>query len=547
MMTAKHMIRRLGRCGFGLAALAGALLLGVPAAQAASDIAPYLEVEQVVLADLNGGGDVLTYTAVAVGVDAQVSTRRVEAQVSYRYERRFGWEDDLVDEDIHSGIAQARIALARDVLSLDAGAIAARSRVDPRGPLFGFASADGENIAEVYGAYAGPTLTTNVGPLTVGASYRLGYVHVDDHSLAGSGFPGGPLDRYESSTSHSANVSVGMGPGELPVGWTIAAGYQREDTDRLDQRFEGKFVRGDVVVPLSSSLAVTAGVGYEKLEASQQDILRDSDGLPVVTPGGKLVADPSKPRLLAYDQSGLIWDAGVIWRPTPRTELQARVGERYGGTTVTGSLSHQINEDFALNAFVYDSVSSFGRTLILDVSGIPTKFNIKKHGLNDAFGMVGCIFGTEPGTGVCLDDSFQSIATANFRSRGAHLLLSGSRGVWDLGLGAGYDRRKYLAPDIGSVASLHGVVDESASVYGLLGRNLTRTSGIDFEAYANWYDSGLAGSDNVFSSGITATYYRSFLWERLQAEASVGLYTTDFGNGEDSVIAAGLIGLSYTF
>lgn len=546
MISLTHLFRRLALGGLGLAA--AALLPSAPAAaQSRSDVAPYLEVQQVLTADLNEG-DVLTYTAVAAGVDARVSTRRVHAQISYRYERRIPWEGDLVDEDIHTGLAQARIELAPEVLSLDAGAIAARARLDSRGPAFGFTAADDPNIAEVYGGYAGPTLSTHVGSVAVGASYRLGYVHVDDQSLAGLGFPGGPLDRYESSVTHSAAASVGMEPGELPIGWTVAAGYQREDTDRLDQEFEGTFVRGDVVVPVSTTLAVTGGIGYEKLEASQQDILRDSNGLPVVTPGGKLVADPSKPRLLAYDQSGLIWDVGVIWRPSPRTEFQARAGRRYGGTTVVASLQHQINSDFGLSAVVYDSVSSFGRTLITDINGIPIEFKFDHKGLNAGFGGIGgCIFGNDPGSGVCLDDAFQSVTTANFRSRGATVLLSGSRGPWDMELGAGYARRKYLAPDLGTVFSLDGVVDESATIQGRVGRALTRSSGLDFEAYASWFDSGIAGSSSIFSSGVTGTYYRSFFHDRLQGQASVGLYTTDTGLGEDHVIAAALLGLSYQF
>jgi uncharacterized protein (PEP-CTERM system associated) len=545
-MTRVHSIlRTLVRRGLQAVAITGLFLFGTQAAQARGDIAPYLEVQQVVLAELDGEGEVLTYTSVAAGVDARVSTRRVEAQISYRYERRIAWEDDLVDEDVHSGLAQARIELVQDVLSLDAGAIAARARLDPRGPAFGFSAADDRNIAEVYGGYVGPTVSTHVGPVAVGASYRLGYVHVDDHGLAGTGFPGGPLDRYESATSHSLSASVGMDPGELPIGWTVAAGYEREDTDRLDQRYEGKYVRGDVVVPISPTFAVTGGIGYEKLEASQQDVVRDSNGLPVVTPGGKLVADPSKPRLLAYDQSGLIWDVGVIWRPSPRTELQARAGRRYGGTTVVGTLQHQISESAALNVVVYDSVSSFGRSIISDISGLPTKFNVKHHGLNAGLGGAGgCIFGTEPGTGACLDDAFQSVSTFNFRSRGASLMLSGSRGAWDMQVGAGYARRKYLAPDL---FSINGVEDESLSVQGFLGRKLTRTSGLDFEAYASWLDSGIEGNNTIFSSGVTATYYRSFFWDRLQGQASVGLYSTDSGDGDDSAIAAAMIGLSYQF
>jgi hypothetical protein len=133
---------------------------------------------------------------------------------------------------------------------------------------------------------------------------------------------GVPSDRYDSAFNHSLSASVGMAPGTCPFGWTVGAGYVREDVNRLDQTFESSFIRGDVVYPVSPTIAVTAGVGYEKLEASQQDFLRDANGNAVITPGGNLVADPSRPRLLAYDQDGVIWDAGVIWRPSRRTSCR---------------------------------------------------------------------------------------------------------------------------------------------------------------------------------------------------------------------------------
>ena len=529
----------------GLAGVAGglALLFAAPA-QARTDVAPYIEVQQVLDAELSGDHDVLTYTDVAVGVDASVTSRRVQAQISYRYDRYISWGRDRVDEDVHSGLAQARIEIAPEVLTLDAGAIAARGRSDPRGPSFGFNSADNRNIADVYAGYIGPNLSTHVGPVAVNASYHLGYVKVDDHALIGSGFPGGPIDRYESSTSHNVQGSVGMAPGELPIGWTIAAGYQRENTKRLKGRFQGKFVRGDVVLPVSPTFAVTGGIGYEKMEASQQDFLRDSNGLPVVSPGGKIVADPSKPQLLAYDQDGLIWDAGVIWRPSPRTELQLRGGQRYGDTTVVGTLQHQISRDVALNAVVYDSVTSFGRLIVNDISGLPTKFKVRSRGLNaNNFG--GCVFGSEPGSGRCLGDALNAITNQNFRNRGAAVLLSGSRGPWDMNLGFSYSRRKYLSPDAG-IFALHRVTDRSATLEATLGRSLTRHSGLDFDAYADWYDTGIAGNDTIFSTGIEGTYYRSFLLDRLEAAATLGIYTTDDG-GANSTVATAQLGLRYTF
>jgi hypothetical protein len=334
-----------------------------------------------------------------------------------------------------------------------------------------------------------------------------------------------------------------MEPGRLPFGWTVGGGYIREDMNRLDARFEGKYVRGDVVVPVSPTLAVTGGVGYEKLQGSQRDFLRDpATGLPLITPGGNLIADPSAPRLKTVDQDGEMWDVGILWRPSPRTELQARAGWRYGGESFTALLSHKINSHSALNAQIYDGVSSFGRLLLDDLSGLPTKFKAPSH---NGFGGPGCVFGNDPGTGRCFDDALQSISNFNFRNRGATVRYSAGRGPWTMGVGAGYANRKYLASD-GSFLGLHGVTDQSFSLEGDISRRLTRTSGVDLDAYAAWFDSGLADTDSSFGAGLTGRYYRTIFRDRLQAQISAGLYTSQAGEF-DASYGSLLFGLRYTF
>jgi hypothetical protein len=529
------------RAWFGIA---GATALSLAAGGAVQGeprtrVTPYLQVEQVITADFTDG-EVLTYTGVGGGIDASVSTRRVQATIAYNYQRRIGWNGGLEDHDVHSGVAAAHVDVIPGVVGFDAGALAARTAADIRLPVPTARTIDDPNIAEVYSAYAGPTLATRAGPVAVTASYRLGYVAVDDHSLSGLP-PGAPrVDRYSSSTVHQATASVGMAPGQLPFGWTVGAGWVREDQDRLDSSFEGKYVRGDVVVPVSPTLAVTAGVGWETMDAEMDDFLRDANGLPVLTPDGHLVSDPSRPRLKTYEESGMMYDAGIIWRPSPRTELQARAGRRYGGTTFTGSLEHRINKHSALTAAIYDSVGSFGRVLINDLSGLPRNFEIPRNGFGDPRG---CIFGTDPGTGACFGASLQSLAGFNFRNRGGNIVYSASRGPWSLGAGAAYNNRRYLAPQGFSLA---GVTDQSFTLNGYLGRRFTRTSGVDFDAYAAFYDSGLAGADSGFGAGVNGRYYRSFFDPRLQGYVSAGLYTTQ-ADAADATYGSILFGLRFSF
>src|SRR3546814_8934986 len=106
--------------------------------------------------------------------------------------------------------------------------------------------------------------------------------------------------------------------------------YEREDASQLDQRYEGKYARADVTMPIGPTVALLGGVGYEDIEIGQRDPLLDADGVPVRDANGRFVTDTSSPRRLSFDTDGLIWDAGVMWRPSRRTSLTARVGRRYG-------------------------------------------------------------------------------------------------------------------------------------------------------------------------------------------------------------------------
>ncbi|MGZ8313030.1 MAG: hypothetical protein ACXWUR_13310 [Allosphingosinicella sp.] len=503
-------------------------------ARAHSWIAPYLEVAQVVSADLDGG-DTLTYTSVAVGVDGGINTRRVSVNMSVRYQRVIEWDDDVPDQDQLSGLVAASVQIIPGALAFDAGALA--TRTGGEGRVFGVTEADPS--IEVYSAYAGPTVSTMAGPVAINASYRLGYVDIDDNTLGA-----GPDDGFDSATTHVATASVGMAPGELPIGWTVGAGYTRTESDSdFDDQFEAAYVRGDVVVPVSPTLAFTAGVGYEEIEANQLDIARDANGLPIIGPGGRPVPDPTRPRVLTYDLDGLIADAGVIWRPSSRTELQARVGWRYDSTTFVGSLSHQFSENAGMSLVVYDQVLPFANVLVNDISSLPDEFEIGRDPVTGS--LDGCVFGGSGGTGACLDRSLQSISGSTFRLRGASLVISGERGLWSWGVGGGYANRHYGRPDDPAIAILVNE-DENFGLFGTVGRQLSRSSSLDFGAYASWFDTDQADFNTVFTTGASVAYSRSFLLDRLRLIASLGLDHADDGTIDNTFIS-GLLGLRYTF
>jgi hypothetical protein len=501
------------------------------------DIAPYIEIGQVVVAELSPGDEVLTYTEVAAGIDASIQRRNVEGQVSYRYERRIGWNDDAGDDEIHSGLARVSARVARP-LTIEAGALATRAS-SSGGQFFDFAPRD--DMSNLYAVYAGPSFADRYGNLDVSAGYRFAYTKVEAPDAIGSG----GRDHYDDATIHVAQGSIGMGSrgSDLPFGWTLSGAYTREDAGQLDARYKGWYARGDIVVPLSPTLAAVGGIGWEKIDVSQKAPLLDADGDPVVDDDGRFVTDPDSPRLVAYAEDSLYWDVGVMWRPSPRSSLEARVGERYGSFSFTGSLQWQAGRRTALQIGIYDSVDSFGRRLADDLADLPTSF----RGSNDSFsgGFSGCVFGTQEGqAGGCLTNALAAISTANYRTRGIDAVLSSGMGRWNYGIGAGYAHRTYFAPDLGPGIAVIGIKDESAYLQAYAQRDLTPNSSVNGQFYATWYGNNFASSD-VFSTGAVGTYNYSF--GRFDAIGSLGVQSFEQDLFEDSTVASARLGMRYNF
>lgn len=505
------------------------------------EVTPYIEVQQVAFADLDGGRDILTYTTVAAGIDAAISTRRAEGQVSLRYERVIGYDDQVESQDSVSGLARGSVALTRN-LSIEAGALATRSSLDARGPNRGSFQPFSDNVTQVYSVYAGPSFTAQAGELGVNAGYRVGYTKISEE--ARGALPPGqqPLDIFDDSVSHAANVSVGMQAGTLPFAWTASAGYNREDASQLDSRFEDMYGRVDVVVPVTQTLAVVGGVGYENVKVSERDALRDVGGNPIVGTGGRLVTDPNSPRLVAYESDGLIWDAGVLWRPSRRTALELRYGHRYGSDTYTGSFSYTPNERMGVNVSVYDSVQGFGGSINNALSDLPTSFNANRNAITGDLNS--CVFAAAGG--FCLNNALRTASSATFRSRGVQASLSETNGPWSSGLAIGYDRRKFLASALGGQGQIAGLIDENYYLSGFLGRQLDRQSSFGTNVYANLNDPGQAGAPDSYGFGANASYNRN-IWRGLQATAAVGIDTYTVEDFEEDVSASALLGLRYSF
>ena len=505
---------------------------------------PYIEASQELVAELSPGDAVVTYTQVAAGVDASVTGRNNGGSLSLRYERNIGYGDDTLDSDTLSGIARGYATVVPRALTIEGGAFAARTRVDGTGgatfnPLVG-----DDSESRIYSAYAGPNLHTRAGDVEVNANYRIGYTRVEAPDSVVL-MPGGdPVDVFDDSVVHAAQFHAGTRPGEpLPVGLGVGGGWVQEDVSNLDQRVRDRFVRADVQVPVSRDLALVGGIGYEDVEVSSRDAVRDGAGNPVVGSDGRFVTDESAPRRIAYEATGLIWDVGVMWRPSTRTALEAHVGRRYDSTTYYGTFAWAPDSRSSLNVAVYDAISGFGGLLNTALADLPTEFTATRNALTGDF--TGCVGGAQGAS--CLAGVLGSVRSAVFRSRGIAAGYGVQLGRIQTGVGAGYQRRKFIAAPGTVLASANGIVDEAYWVNYYIGAQLGRDASVDASAYASRINSGFANNGEVLAIGASAAYRRA-ITDRLSARAAVAIDHLDSEAAiENYTSASALLGLRYDF
>jgi len=505
-------------------------------------ITPYIEASQIMTAELSPVHDTLTYTTLAAGAELSVQGRYSQAAASLRYERRIGY-GRVADGDAISGIARVSAAVVPHTLSIEAGALATRTQIESNGSTVIGTPLGSRSSTQLYSAYAGPTLTTHAGDVAINGAYRLGYTHVGtDNGIVTA--PGGPaVDVFDHSTVHDAQLHAGVRPGTvLPVGVGVGAGYYQENISNLDQKVRDFNARADVTYPVSRDLALVAGVGYESVQISSRDALRDGSGNPVIAANGRYVTYTTGPRKIAYDTSGLIWDAGVMWRPSRRTALEAHVGRRYGSTSYYGSFAYAPNARSSLNVSVYDNISGFGGQINRALAGLPTQFEAARNPLTGDIG--GCLVSLEKGS--CLTGALGSVRSATFRARGIMASYGVDLGHLQVGVGAGYDRRKFIAAANTVLASANGLTDENYWLSAYLNGRIDAHSSFTTDVYAKWFNSGFAAAADNTAVGATAAYYRS-IGEHLSASAALGIEGVNRQALDDIWTASAQLGVRYSF
>ena len=505
-------------------------------------IDPDIEASSIASWQISPVSDVVTYTQLAAGVDASIAGRNNGGSVSLRYERNFAHQSGGADSDTITGVARGYASIVPRVLTVEAGALASSTRVDAQGRSVINPIIDDNFSTQTYSVYAGPTLQTRVGPADVSANYRIGYTRVDGPDFVTP--TGTQADLFDESVTHSANLRAGTRPGDpLPVGVGVGAGYYQEDISNLDQRVRDAYVRGDVTVPITPTLAFVAGAGVEDVEVSSRDAVRDASGDPVRDANGRFITDKGSPRIIAYEASGLIWDVGVVWTPSSRTQLEAHFGHRYDSETFYGSFSWKPSRRSNFQLAVYDGIQGFGGRLNNSLANLPTDFTVTRDPVTGE--LTGCVSSLD-GTG-CLDGLLGSLRSSVFRGRGVVASYTRQVGRVTAGIGAGYDRRKFIGAPGTVLALANGVVDESYYVTAGVSGPVGERASFSINTYANWFDSGTAGVGDVRTIGSSASYSEE-VFRNLSARAAVAISMLDSDIAPDNfTTASALLGLRYDF
>jgi uncharacterized protein (PEP-CTERM system associated) len=547
------MKRRDEQCRF-MKSATGRALLGLFAGGAACGAAQaerpqygaFMDIRQVVEGQLHGPGeDDVTYTDISANLSAQISNRRIIASGTYRLSYRLP-EAGEIDRSLNQdGVMRIQATVIDEWLSVDGGGIVTRSRVDPSGAAPASNVGNPKNLAQTYSAFVEPRLVHRFGQVGFSANYRYAYTQ-NESTQTDTGSTGPLTDRFDSSVAQQLSMGLGMQRGDLPFDWQLSGEYRHENSTNLAQHLRSINGNAQITWPLgSSAIALVGSGGYERQRTSQRRALIDPlTGVPVVGKGGKFIVDPASPRILTYEMDGLIGNVGVIWRPSQRTRLDARVGYRYGGLSVTASLEMRPSKRSGLSFDLSDTLETFGQGVSGGLASSGPDLDLgESSDPNSPF--QGCLIGQQAGSGSCLGNALGQAASRSYRERKASFIYSLQARIWSFGMGGGYSRRTYN-DDPNAPVSLANVVDQNFFGNLSVSRRLTRTSGVSFSLSGSYFMNGQIGASDVMNGSFGANYDRSF-GRGIQMQASVAVDGSKQKDVPTDISGRAQLGLQYKF
>ena len=234
--------------------------------------------------------------------------RRFDAHIDYDVQF-LNFSGDVDDNKTYQHLfADTTTMFVPELVYLDARATYSQQFVDPLGTISLDNLSLTDNIADVSTYTISPYVRQRYG-VTATGDYRIGYENLTYH--------GNETISQSDTEIQTASATIDSGPRFDDLGWRLFYSYRNVKPDNnLDTTFQRSYLSLNYRV--RPKFRVIGDIGYEDNKYAQVD---DSE-----IPSGKY------------------WAVGFGWNPSIRTSMEAKVGERFFGSTGSFIFNHRTRQ-----------------------------------------------------------------------------------------------------------------------------------------------------------------------------------------------------------
>ncbi|MEI8395842.1 MAG: TIGR03016 family PEP-CTERM system-associated outer membrane protein [Rhodospirillaceae bacterium] len=262
-------------------------------------------------------------TAIQFGTtDFVIDTPRVNLTYDYGLNFDSTFSTRSTENFQHTMLGVGKAELYEDILYIDGRVMRNQALVNPLGPEPASTTGNRNNLTTEQLIEISPSLVHSFGRLAKAElRYRYRGTFVDDATIG-------------NSEAREESFIIRSGDAWSQVALTATADHLKVVSDQSTGNLETFTDEITGQYALSREFSLLAGVGVERIDR------------------GTLTDAPYEP----------IWDIGFKVRPGPRSELRLTYGQRFGGTSIDGTLYYQITPRLTLRADYRESVETTQQT-----------------------------------------------------------------------------------------------------------------------------------------------------------------------------------------
>ncbi|WP_404379894.1 TIGR03016 family PEP-CTERM system-associated outer membrane protein [Caenispirillum salinarum] len=300
---------------------------------------------EVTLTDRAGGaggtGDVIT--TVGAGVNASVDGARTNLVGTYRASY-----DQYLSQSDRSGYRQTLLASGNHEVIEEHLFFDASASMSTRFAGLGAASATERagvgNQTQAISWSLGPTWRQRVGGsfANLSASYKL----AGTAFFAASSGDVGESDRPDNGIIHNAAVALNSGSDFTRLRWSLGGSWQTQTGSGDDGDSGTRSVVASTEYRIDRRFGLLGSVGYDDVQLTDQ-----AEGV-----------------ISETDLSGVSWTVGLRFNPSPRTDMRAEYGQRYGDPYYSGTVNWRVTARTSVSASYQTDVQTLQEALLTGIT-----------------------------------------------------------------------------------------------------------------------------------------------------------------------------------